>query len=120
MSCKPYHKVLAAVLSISLAALMALPEKYIWSHDSFRVGEDGPTHQPVEQEAQIRLLEEVRNFDGRRSMLVLRPADSAETTVAYEMAMEEQHRPTGLILSRQDLHDLPVAEGQSQIGRAHV
>lgn len=100
--------------AIRLAALMELPVKYIWSHDSFRVGEDGPTHQPVEQEAQIRLLEEVRNFDGRRSMLVLRPADSAETTVAYEMAMEEQHRPTGLILSRQDIHDLPVAEGQSR------
>ncbi len=100
--------------AVRLAALMELPVKYIWSHDSFRVGEDGPTHQPVEQEAQIRLLEEVRNFDGRRSMLVLRPADSAETTVAYEMAMEEQHRPTGLILSRQDLHDLPVAEGQSR------
>lgn len=97
-----------------MAALMELPVKYIWTHDSFRVGEDGPTHQPVEQEAQIRLLEEVRNHSGRRSMLVIRPADSAETTVAYEMAMEEKHRPTGLILSRQDLHDLPVAEGESR------
>lgn len=97
-----------------MAALMELPVKYIWTHDSFRVGEDGPTHQPVEQEAQIRLLEEVRNHSGRRSMLVIRPADSAETTVAYEMAMEEKHRPTGLILSRQDLRDLPVAEGESR------
>ncbi|MDE6098925.1 MAG: transketolase [Muribaculaceae bacterium] len=100
--------------AIRMAALMELPVKYIWSHDSFRVGEDGPTHQPVEQEAQIRLLEEVRNFNGQRSMLVLRPADSAETTVAYEMAMEEQHRPTGLILSRQDLTDLPAPEGLSR------
>ncbi|MDE6130834.1 MAG: transketolase, partial [Muribaculaceae bacterium] len=100
--------------AVRMAALMELPVKYIWSHDSFRVGEDGPTHQPVEQEAQIRLLEEVRNFNGQRSMLVLRPADSAETTVAYEMAMEEQHRPTGLILSRQDLQDLPAPEGSSR------
>ena len=100
--------------AIRLAALMELPVKYVWSHDAFRVGEDGPTHQPIEQEAQIRLLEQVRNFSGRPSVLVLRPADSAETTVAYKMAMENTHTPTALILSRQDLKDIPAREGESR------
>lgn len=97
--------------AIRMSALMELPVKYIWTHDAFRVGEDGPTHEPVEQEAQIRLLEQIRNFSGHRSMLVLRPADSAETTVAWEMAMENNHAPTGLILTRQDVKDLPSVTG---------
>lgn len=97
--------------AVRMAALMELPVKYVWSHDAFRVGEDGPTHEPVEQEAQIRLLEELRNLSGRPSMLVLRPADSAETTVAWQMAMENQDSPTALIFSRQDLQDLPSATG---------
>lgn len=92
-----------------MAALMELPVKYVWSHDAFRVGEDGPTHEPIEQEAQIRLMEQIRNFSGRRSMLVLRPADAAETTVAWQMAMENTATPTALILSRQDIPDLPYA-----------
>lgn len=90
-----------------LSALMELPVKYIYTHDSFRVGEDGPTHEPIEQEAQLRLMEEIDNLSGRQSMLVLRPADAAETTVAWEMAMDNTMTPTVLILSRQDIKDLP-------------
>ena len=90
-----------------LSALMELPVKYIWSHDAFRVGEDGPTHQPIEQEAQLRLMEKLHNHSGRMSMLALRPADSAETTVAWKMAMENTTTPTALVLSRQNIQDLP-------------
>lgn len=97
--------------AIRMAALMELPVKYIWSHDAFRVGEDGPTHEPVEQEAQIRLMEQLHNLSGKRSMLVLRPADSAEATIAWEMAMENRETPTALILTRQDVKDLPSAIG---------
>lgn len=97
--------------AVRMAALMELPVKYVWSHDAFRVGEDGPTHEPVEQEAQIRLLEELRNLSGHPSMLVLRPADSAETTVAWQMAMDNRQSPTALIFSRQDIQDIPSATG---------
>lgn len=97
--------------AIRMAALMELPVKYVWSHDAFRVGEDGPTHQPVEQEAQIRLLEQIRNFSGKPSMLVMRPADAVETVVAWQMAMENNSTPTALILSRQDVKDIPAATG---------
>jgi len=93
--------------AVRLACLMGLPVKYIWTHDAFRVGEDGPTHQPVEQEAQIRLMEHLKNHQGENSMLVLRPADSAETTVAWKMALENRKTPTALILSRQNITDLP-------------
>ena len=94
-----------------LSALMELPVKFIWTHDAFRVGEDGPTHEPVEQEAQIRLMEELQNHHGRNSMLVLRPADAAETSVAWKMAIENNLTPTALILSRQNIDDLPSASG---------
>ncbi|MBN1985583.1 MAG: transketolase [Prolixibacteraceae bacterium] len=94
--------------AVRLAALMELPVKYVWTHDAFRVGEDGPTHQPVEQEAQIRLLEKLKNHHGKNSMLVLRPADASETTVAWKMALENTSAPTALILSRQNINDLPV------------
>ncbi len=97
--------------AVRMAALMQLPVKYVWTHDAFRVGEDGPTHEPIEQEAQIRLLEQVRNLSGQRSMLVLRPADSAETTIAWEMAMNNSSTPTALILTRQDVRDLPSPTG---------
>lgn len=89
--------------AVRMAALMQLPVKFIWSHDAFRVGEDGPTHEPVEQEAQIRLMEKLKNHSGQPSMLVLRPADAAETTLAWKMAMENTDTPTALILSRQDV-----------------
>jgi transketolase len=100
--------------AIRLAALMKLPVKYVWSHDSFRVGEDGPTHQPIEQEVQIRLLEKINNGNGAPSMLVLRPADAAETTVAWKMAMENTTSPTALILTRQITSDLPAKQGSTR------
>jgi transketolase len=93
--------------AVRLACLMGLPVKYIWTHDAVRVGEDGPTHQPVEQEAQIRLMEHLKNHNGENSMVVLRPADAAETTVAWKLALENKSRPTALILSRQNIKDLP-------------
>jgi len=93
--------------AVRLACLMGLPVKYIWTHDAFRVGEDGPTHQPVEQEAQLRLMEHLKNHHGKNSMVVLRPADSTETTVAWKMALENKKTPTALILSRQNVKDLP-------------
>jgi transketolase len=95
--------------AIRMAALMELPVKFIWTHDAFRVGEDGPTHEPVEQEAQIRLMEKLKNHRGNNSMLVLRPADVHETTVAWKLALENTHTPTGLIFSRQNIADLPAS-----------
>ncbi|MDR2123016.1 MAG: transketolase [Flavobacteriaceae bacterium] len=95
---------------IRVAALMEQPVKFIWTHDAFRVGEDGPTHEPVEQEAQIRLMEKLKNHRGNNSMLVLRPADAQETTAAWKLAIENTHTPTGLILSRQNIKDLPAKE----------
>lgn len=92
---------------IRMSALMEQPVVYIYTHDAFRVGEDGPTHEPVEQEAQIRLLEQMNNLDGKMAALVIRPADSAEVAVAYKMALDNQHAPTILIFSRQNLDDLP-------------
>ena len=97
--------------AIRLAALMEQPVIFIWTHDAFRVGEDGPTHQPVEQEAQIRLLEQLKTHTGRNSFLALRPADADETTVCWQMALENQHGPTGLILSRQNIPSLPAKPG---------
>lgn len=93
--------------AIRMSALMELPVKYIYTHDAFRVGEDGPTHEPIEQEAQIRLLEQMENFSGHQAALVLRPADAAETVEAYRLAMNNWDSPTVLIFSRQDLEDLP-------------
>ena len=93
--------------ALRMAALMELPVKYIWTHDAFRVGEDGPTHQPVEHEAQLRLMEHLKNHSGENSTLVLRPADAQETTVAWQLAIENTSTPTALILSRQNIKDLP-------------
>ncbi len=93
--------------AVRMAALMELPVKFIWTHDAFRVGEDGPTHEPVEQEAQIRLMEKLKNHSGRDSVLVLRPADSIETTECWRLAMENVVTPTALILSRQNIEQLP-------------
>ena len=100
--------------AIRMAALMELPVKFIWTHDAFRVGEDGPTHEPVEQEAQIRLMEKLKNHHGKNSMLVLRPADVNETTEAWKMAMENTNTPTALILSRQNVNNLPVGTDYKQ------
>ena len=103
--------------AIRMAALMQLPVKFIWSHDAFRVGEDGPTHEPVEQEAQVRLMEKMKNHKGKNSMLVLRPADVEETTIAWKLAMENIDTPTGLILSRQNVNNLPAGTDYSQAAK---
>ncbi len=94
--------------AIRLSSLMELPVIYLWTHDAFRVGEDGPTHQPVEQEAQIRLIEQVKNHSGNRSFTAIRPADAKETTVSWEIALNNMNGPSGLILSRQGIKDLPA------------
>jgi transketolase len=104
--------------AVRLAALMELPIIYVWSHDSFRVGEDGPTHQPIEQEAQIRLLEQVKNHSGENSLLALRPADGAETITAWRMALQNRQTPTALIFTRQRIKDLPPAFNQTRIQEA--
>lgn len=102
--------------AIRVAALMEQPVIFIWTHDAFRVGEDGPTHQPVEQEAQLRLMEQLQNHSGRNSFLALRPADGRETVAAWQLALENQHTPSGLILSRQGIRDLP-ADNKPQVHR---
>lgn len=93
--------------ALRLAALMRTPVIFIWTHDAFRVGEDGPTHQPIEQEAQLRLLEKLKNHHGQNSFLVLRPADTVETITSWRLALNNDQTPTGLILSRQDITDIP-------------
>ncbi|MBI5917000.1 MAG: transketolase [Bacteroidetes bacterium] len=102
--------------AMRVAALMETPVIFIWTHDAFRVGEDGPTHQPVEQEAQLRLLEQLKNHSGRNALLALRPADGAETVACWKLALENKHTPTGLIFSRQGVNDLP-ATNQSEAGK---
>jgi transketolase len=105
--------------AIRLGALMGLPVKFIFTHDSFRVGEDGPTHQPIEQETQLRLLEKMSSpHSGGRSLLVLRPADSAESVIAWKMALECNNAPCALLLSRQNIADLPSRSG-SRFTDAH-
>ena len=103
--------------AVRMAALMELPVKFIWTHDAFRVGEDGPTHEPVEQEAQIRLMEKLKNHKGHNSMLVLRPADAEETTVTWRLAMENTKTPTALIFSRQNINNLPEGNDYSQVAK---
>ena len=103
--------------ALRMAALMEQPVKFIWTHDAFRVGEDGPTHEPVEQEAQVRLLEKLKNHKGHNSMLVLRPADVEETTIAWKLAMENMSTPTALILSRQNIVNLPAGTDYSQAAK---
>ena len=77
-----------------VAALMGLPVIYVLTHDSFYVGEDGPTHEPIEQLPAMRAMP---------NMCVLRPADATETAVAWEVALSRKHGPTALLLSRQNL-----------------
>ena len=103
--------------AVRMAALMEVPVKFIWTHDAFRVGEDGPTHEPVEQEAQIRLMEKLKNHKGHNSMLVLRPADAEETTVAWKLAMENTSTPTALIFSRQNITNLPAGNDYSHAAK---
>ena len=102
-----------------VAALMEQQVIFIWTHDAFRVGEDGPTHQPVEQEAQLRLLEKLKNHSGHNAMLALRPADANETTVAWKMALENRNTPTGLVFSRQNIANIPNSSYKTalQVGK---
>ncbi len=100
--------------AVRMAALMEVPIKFIWTHDAFRVGEDGPTHEPVEQEAQIRLMEKLKNHHGKDSVRVFRPADADETTVCWAMAMENMATPTALVLSRQNIAKLPAGNDYEQ------
>ena len=103
--------------AIRMAALMELPVKFIWTHDAFRVGEDGPTHEPVEQEAQIRLMEKLKNHKGHNSVLVLRPADAEESTWSWRLAMENISTPSALIFSRQNITNLPAGNDYSQAAK---
>ncbi len=103
--------------AVRMAALMETPIKFIWTHDAFRVGEDGPTHEPVEQEAQIRLMEKLKNHKGQNSTLVLRPADVNETTQAWKLAMENTSTPTALIFSRQNINNLPEGTDYAQAAK---
>lgn len=103
--------------AVRMAALMGVPVKFIWSHDSFRVGEDGPTHEPIEQEAQIRLMEKVHNHKGQPSLLALRPADTYETVTCWKLALENTQTPTAIILTRQNIVDLPAGTDYSQVSK---
>jgi transketolase len=103
--------------AVRMAALMEIPVKFVWTHDAFRVGEDGPTHEPVEQEAQIRLMEKLKNHHGKNSVLVLRPADAKETTEAWALAMANTATPTALLFSRQNIANLPEGNDYSQVAR---
>ncbi|MGD6899974.1 transketolase [Bacillus infantis] len=83
--------------AIRLAALMGLPVTYVFTHDSIAVGEDGPTHEPVEQLASLRAMP---------NLSVIRPADGNETSAAWKVAVESQDKPTALVLTRQNLPTL--------------
>ena len=104
--------------AMRVAALMEQQVIFLWTHDAFRVGEDGPTHQPIEQEAQLRLLEKLQNHSHRNSLLALRPCDADETTVAWRMALENKHTPTGLVFSRQNVNDIPAEDRYTQAQEA--
>ncbi len=96
--------------SIRLAALMKLPVTYVFTHDSIALGEDGPTHQPVEQLASLRAMPNIN---------VIRPGDANETVAAWKVAMESTHNPTALILSRQDLVSFAGSEQKAEDGVRH-
>lgn len=104
--------------AIRVASLMEQQVIFIWTHDAFRVGEDGPTHQPVEQEAQIRLMEKVKNHSGKNAFLAMRPADGEETSVCWKMAIENTDTPSGLILSRQNIPEIAVNDRKGQAQHA--
>ena len=103
--------------AVRMAALMGTPVKFIWSHDSFRVGEDGPTHEPIEQEAQIRLMEQVHNHKGQPSLIALRPADAKETVACWKLAMENTQTPSAILLTRQNIKDLPAGNDYTQVAK---
>ncbi|GAB2770820.1 transketolase [Amycolatopsis magusensis] len=91
---------------VRLAALMKAPVIYVWTHDSIGLGEDGPTHQPIEQLSALRAIP---------GLNVVRPADANETAAAWKAVLEDVHHPSGLALTRQNV---PVLEGTSAEGVA--
>ena len=88
--------------AIRLAALMNLPVTYVFTHDSIAVGEDGPTHEPIEQLAALRAMP---------NLSIIRPADGNETAAAWKLAIESTNKPTALVLTRQDL---PTLKGTAE------
>ena len=94
-----------------LAALMKIPQIFVLTHDSIGVGEDGPTHEPIEQ---LAMLRSIPNFD------VIRPCDRTETEGAWLMAMEAKDRPTALVLTRQNLEQLPGADAHKVEKGAYI
>ena len=94
-----------------LAALMKIPQIFVLTHDSIGVGEDGPTHEPIEQ---LAMLRSIPNFD------VIRPCDRTETEGAWLMAMEAKDRPTALVLTRQNLEQLPGANARKVEKGAYI
>ena len=93
--------------ALRLSAIMGLNSTFIFTHDSIAVGEDGPTHEPIEQLAGLRAIP---------NMNVIRPADGNETRVAWEIALESEQTPTSLVLTRQNLPVLDVTEAQVEEG----
>ncbi|GAA0971755.1 Transketolase [Nocardioides aquaticus] len=97
--------------SVRLAALMGLPVTYVWTHDSIGLGEDGPTHQPVEHLAALRAIP---------GLDVVRPADANETAAAWKTVLEHTDRPAGIVLTRQNVRTFPRdAEGFSDTSNVH-
>lgn len=94
-----------------LAALMKIPQIFVLTHDSIGVGEDGPTHEPIEQ---LAMLRSIPNFD------VIRPCDRTETEGAWRMALEAKDRPTALVLTRQNLEQLPGADAHKVEKGAYI
>lgn len=94
--------------AVRLAALMKIPSVYVLTHDSIAVGEDGPTHEPIEQLPALRIIP---------GMTVMRPADANETMEAWRYALENKDGPVALILTRQNL---PVLENSAELAREHV
>jgi transketolase len=96
--------------AVRLAALMGLPVIYVWSHDSIGVGEDGPTHQPVEQLMSLRLIP---------GLTVIRPGDGTETAYAWQAALQNQDGPTGVVVSRQAVPNL-AGSGEGALRGGYV
>jgi transketolase len=97
--------------SVRLAAIMGLPVTYVWTHDSIGLGEDGPTHQPIEHLAALRAIP---------GLDVVRPADANETSACWQTILEQTDRPAGLVLTRQNVPTFPRGrEGYSDTSNVH-
>jgi transketolase len=96
--------------SVRLSALMGLPVVWVWTHDSVGLGEDGPTHQPIEHYASLRAIP---------ALWVIRPGDANETAVAWQLALEREDGPVALLLSRQNIPTLDRSEVAGADGVAH-